>query len=219
MQYYIEHIYPRLMWVSTVSPLLPFLFGLWLIRKQKNPQFGLLFLFITVSVLTEAASYITVWMGTKNNLWLNHLYTLIGFSVLAGIFYYTFNRPLLKRAIIGSIAGLVLLIYYDAFIAEGLAKMNSISRMAANSMLILMAIGYFYKVANSAKVIYLDRDPMFLLSCAILIYYAGTSMSYAMFNQALAVSYDTARICISIILILNVLFYLSQAFILRRMAA
>ncbi|MDO6390352.1 hypothetical protein Q4E40_09455 [Pontibacter sp. BT731] len=97
--------------------------------------------------------------------------------------------------------------------------MNSVSRIAANAMLIVMAITYFYKVANNAKVIYLDRDPMFLLSCAILIYYAGTSMSYAIFNEALAISDDAARICLAIIMVLNVLFYISHAFILRRMAA
>ncbi|WP_299988262.1 hypothetical protein [uncultured Pontibacter sp.] len=219
MDFFIGHIYPWLKWISLLSPVLPFVIGLWLIRKQKNKQFMLLLLFITIGVLTEAVSLITVWSGTKNNLWIGHVYTLVGFSVLAGIFYHSFDKLLLKRAIIGGIVGLCVLIYYDAFIADGIMKMNSVSRIAANAMLILMAITYFYKVANNAKIIYLDRDPMFLLSCAILIYYAGTSMSYAIFNEALAISYDTARICLAIIFVLNVLFYSSQAFILKRMAA
>lgn len=178
----------------------------------------LLFLFIILGVLTEAVSMITIISGTRNNLWLAHLYTLFGFSVLAGIFYYSFDKLLLKRAIIVGMVGLCVLIYYDAFLTDGFTKMNSVSRIAANAMLILMAIAYFYKVANNAKIIYLDRDPMFLLSCAILIYYAGTSMSYAIFNEALAISYDAARICLAIIMVLNVLFYISHAFILKRMA-
>ncbi|WP_299702179.1 hypothetical protein [uncultured Pontibacter sp.] len=206
-------------WGAVTSPVLPFLIGLWFIRRQKNMQFRLLFLFITIGILTEAASLITLMLGTKNNLWLGHLYTFLAFSVLASVFYFSFSRPLLKRAIIGGIIGLFCLIYYDAFVTDGLAKMNSLSRIAASSMLIVMAITYFYKVANNGKVIYLDRDPMFLLSCVVLIYYAGTSMSYAIFNEALAISYDMARICLSIILILNILFYVSHAFILRRMAA
>ncbi|SIR12559.1 hypothetical protein [Pontibacter lucknowensis] len=219
MDFFIGHIYPWLRWTSILSPVLPLVIGLWLIRKQKNKKFMLLLLFITIGVLTEAVSLITVWSGTKNNLWLGHVYTLLGFSVLAGIFYYSFDKLILKRSIIGGIVGLCLLIYYDSFMADGIMKMNSVSRIAANAMLIMMAITYFYKVANNAKIIYLDRDPMFLLSCTILIYYAGTSMSYAIFNEALAISYDTARICLAIIFVLNVLFYSSQAFILKRMAA
>ncbi len=219
MEFFIGQIFPWLKLANSLSPVLPFLIGLWLIGKQKNMPFMLLFLFVTLGLLTDAATYITVLLGTKNNLWLGHLYTLLGFSILAGVFYYNFNRPLMKRAIISGVLGLFLLIYYDAFLTDGIMKMNSVSRIAANAMLILMAIAYFYKVANNAKVIYLDRDPMFLLSCAILIYYAGTSMSYALFNDALAVSYDTARICLSIIMVLNILFYASNAFILRRMAA
>jgi uncharacterized membrane protein YwzB len=219
MEFFIGHIYPWLGWVTVLSPVLPFVIGLSLLRKQKNRQFMLLFLFVTIGVLTEVASFTTKLLGTKNNLWLFYLYTLLGFSVFAGLYYYSFNRSLLKRAIVGGVVGLLLVIHYEAFIMDGLAKMNSLSRIVANSMLILMAIAYFYKVANNAKVIYLDRDPMFLLSCAVVIYYAGTSMSYAIFNEALAISYDTARICLSIAMVLTVLFYISHAFILRRMAA
>ncbi|MBF8962645.1 hypothetical protein I0P70_05245 [Pontibacter sp. FD36] len=219
MDFFIGHIYPWLKWVAVLSPLLPFVIGIWLIRKHKSTKFMLLFLFIAIGVLTEAVSMITVMLGTKNNHWLGYVYTLLGFSVLAAIFYYSFDKPLLKRAIISGVVGLCALLYYDAVVIEGITKMNSVSRIAANAMLIVLAITYFYKVANNTKVVYLDRDPIFLLSCAILIYYAGTSMSYAIFNDALAISYDTARICLAIIMVLNVLFYISHAFILRRMAA
>lgn len=219
MEFFIAHFYPWLRWIAVLIPLLPFVIGLWLIRKQKNTKFMLLFLYITIGVLAQAAQMITVIQGTRNNLWMNHVYTLLEFGVLAGIFYYSFNNPLLRRAIITGLVGLCIIMYYDAFITEGIMKMNSVSRITANSMLMIMAITYFYKVANSAKVIYLDRDPMFLLSCAILIYFAGTSMSYAIFNEALAISHDAARICLAINMVLVVLFYISHGFILRRLAA
>lgn len=218
MKFFIEHIYPWLSWAAVLSPILPFMIGLWFFRKQKSPQFRLLLLFITLGVLTEVASHITVVMGTSNNLWLAHLYTLVGFSVLSGVYYYSFDKDLWKRAILIGIIGLLLITYYDAFLSDGIAKMNSVSRITANALLIVMAISYFYKVANDAKVIYLDRDPLFLFSCTVLIYYSGTSMSYAVFNDALAISHDTARICLSIALVLTVLFYASQAYILKRMA-
>lgn len=219
MEFYIEHIYPLLRWPARLSPLLPFLIGIWYYRKQKCTQFRLLLLFITVGVLTEVAATTVVMLGYNNNQWVAQLYTLLGFGVLAGVFYHSFVSSMIKKAILVSIVGLLLIMYYDVILTDGITKINSLSRVAANAMLILMAIAYFYKVANNAKVIYLDRDPMFLLSCAVLIYYAGTSMSYAIFNEALAISYDTARVCLSIIMVLNIIFYASSAFILRRMVA
>lgn len=219
MDFFINQISPWLLKIATYSALIPFLVGLWFIRKQKSLKFKLLFLFVIISVLTEAVAMLSVQLGTKNNQWIFHLHTPLSFAALAAVYYWSFNSSWIRRIIIGCLAGLLLIIYYEAFLTDGLMKLSSLSKMVANSLLILLAIAYFYKVANTAKVVYLDHDPMFLLSCAVLIYYAGTSMSFALFNQALAVSYDAAKICLSIVFILNTLFYASQAFILRRMAA
>lgn len=219
MEFYINNIHPWVREISTYSSLIPIIVGLFLFRKQKTIQFQLLFLFAAVGMLTEAVALITFLLGTKNNLWLGHIYTLASFGIMASIYYFSFDKVLIKRVIIASIVAMIVISSYDAFVLDGLTKVNSISRIFANASLILMAIGYFYKTANSAKVIYLERDPLFLLSCAILIYYAGTSMSYALLNQALAVSWDAARICLAVVFVLNILFYSSQAFILRRMAA
>ena len=201
------------------SSLLPLTIGLFLLRKQKCLEFRLLLSFATLLVIHEAAGYLTVYMGTRNNIWLSHLFTPLESGVLAAIYYFNFRKPWMRRGIeIGWVA-LVLVSIYDAYMLGGITQMNSAPKMMANALLILLAIAYFYKVANDRNIIYLDSNPVFLLSCAVLIYYSGTSMSYALFNQALAVSYDAARICLAIVLILNILFNTSQAFILKRMAA
>ena len=219
MELFIAYFYPWLQRVAVIIPLLPFGVGLWLIRKQKDTKFKLLFLYVSFGVVAQAAQLISFMLGTKNNLWMNHAYTLLEFSIMASILYYCFNRPLLKRAIIFGVIVLSALIYYDAFITDGLMRMNSMSRVAANVMLIILAITYFYKVANNPKIVYLDRDPIFLLCCSILIYYAGTSMSYAIFNEALAISNDAAYICVAINMLLVILFYMSHTLILKKMAA
>ncbi|MFD1188569.1 hypothetical protein, partial [Pontibacter rugosus] len=63
---------------------------------------------------------------------------------------------------------------------------------------------------------YLDKDPVFVLSCGVLIYQAGISMAYAMFNDALAESYNTARICLCIVFVLNIFFYAVLTMALKR---
>lgn len=219
MEFYVTHIHPWLHKASVYSSFIPVIAGLFLFRKHKKLSFRLLYLFGVFSLLTEAVALITVWTGTKNNLWIGHVYTLVSFGIMASVYYTSFNKALVRRIITAAVAGFIVLSFYDALVLVGITKINSVSRMVANALLMLMAIGYFYKVVNSPKEIYLEKDPLFLLSCAVLIYYAGTSMSYAIFNQALAVSWDAARICMAVVFVLNIFFYTSQAFILRKMVA
>lgn len=217
MEFFLRQIYPKLIEVGTLWALVPFIAGLFLIRKpHKGTQFWLLFLLVLVSVLSEGVGQLVVYLGAKNNIWVVHVYTLLEFLILSAIFYYSFRRPVFRKGIILAAILFVSICLIDAFVLEGITQMNSLTKVSGNAMLMLMGILYFYKVANDLTVTYLDRDPIFLLSCCILIYKAGTTMSYAMFNQALAASYDAARICIAIILVLNILYYTALTFILRK---
>ncbi len=204
--------------VSSFSPLLPFIVALLLLLKNNNRQFKLLFLFILSTVAIEAAGQITVYLGTSNNIWLQHLYSPIEFSILAAIYYQSFKRKYFKRSILVSTCLFILFSIGNAVFGEGIMQMNSMVKMVENVLLISIAILYFYKVANDLSITYLDRDPVFLLSCALLIVKSGSTMSSIMFNAALAESYDAARICISIILVLNIFFNIALVFILKRLA-
>jgi hypothetical protein len=219
MEFFLRQIYPWLIQASVYSVLLPFVVGLVLLKKLKNPQFKYLFLFVCLWLISEAIGVITVLSGTKNNLWSNHVFNPLQFGAMALVFFYSFESRLIKKLIVLAIAVVVVVTVYDAFMLVGITQMNSVSKIVANALLIAMTLVYFYKVANNATTLYLDQDPVFLLSAGLLIYLAGTSMSYALFNDALKVSYDAARICIAVILVLNILFNFSMAFILRRMPA
>ena len=217
MEFFLRQVYPWLIEVGTAWVLVPFITGLLLLFKsRKNIQFWLLFALVTVALLAEAAGQLVIYLGAKNNLWVVHTHTLLEYLVLAAIYYVSFRRPVFKKGIIVATVFFVVICFIDAFLIEGIHQMNSNAKMVANTLLMLLAILYFYKVANDLTVTYLDRDPVFLLSCCLLISKAGTTMSYAMFNQALAASYDAARICIAITLVLNILYYTALLFILRR---
>ncbi|MBC5774673.1 hypothetical protein H8S95_11420 [Pontibacter sp. KCTC 32443] len=216
MEFFLRQVYPWLANVSMVSPLIPFIAGFFLFRSKKSLQFKLLFLFVTLIVASEAAGKITILLGTKNNIWLLHIYTALEYLLLAAIYYYSFKSSLIKKGIIASVVVLLVFSIVDATLIDGVHLMNSTAKMAANSMLIVLAVLYFYKVANDLTITYLDSDAIFLLSCGVLIYKAGTSMSFALFNQALAQSYDAARICITVLLVLNILFNTALVFVLRK---
>lgn len=216
MEFFLRKVYPWLIEVSSFSPMLPFIAGLVLYPKSNNRWFRLIFLFIVVMVMAEVAGQITVRMGTRNNLWVHHIYTPLEFCALAVIYYHSFRQPRIKKGILVAVGIMLLVSIGDATIGEGLTKLNSIPRMVENALLISMVILYFYKVANDLTTTYLDRDPVFLLSCGLLIHKAGSSMAWAMFNVALAESYDTARMCLAIIFVLNVLFSAGMVLVLKR---
>ncbi|MBD1397058.1 hypothetical protein H9Q13_07760 [Pontibacter sp. JH31] len=219
MEFFLKQVYPWLSEVSLYSVLVPFVTGLIFFKKLKSPQFRYLFLFVSIWLVSEATGEITVLLGTNNNLWSIHVFNPLQFSAIALVFYYTFESRLSKRLIVLAIAFVVIVTLNEAFMLDGIEQMNSVSKIFSNTLLIAMTLAYFYKVANKPKTLYLDQDPIFLLSASLLIYIAGTSMSWALFNDALEVSYDAARICLSIVFVLNVLFNSWQAFILRKMAA
>ncbi|MBC5992668.1 hypothetical protein [Pontibacter cellulosilyticus] len=216
MEFFLRQVYPWLIEVSSFSPLLPFIAGLVLFPSNRSKLFKLIFLFLLVTVMSEVAGQITVRMHTKNNLWIQHLYIPLEFSALAAIYYHSFRRVAIKRSILVAVGIILLVSIYDATLGVGIAKVNSMPRMVESSLVIGIVLTYFYKVSNDLSITYLDRDPIFLLSCGLLIHKAGTSMSWGIFNDALAESYDAARMCLAIIFVLNILFNVSLVFVLKR---
>jgi hypothetical protein len=218
MEFFLRQVFPWLVEASIYSVLVPFVTGLFLLQKLKSPQFRYLFLFVCIWLVGEATGVITVLLGTKNNIWSHHLLNPLEFAAMALVFYHSFESRLAKRLIVLAIGLVVVVTLFDAFMLQDITQMNSVSKIFANTLLIAMTLAYFYKVANKPTTLYLDQDPIFLLSAGLLIYVAGTSMSYALFNSALEVSYDAARICLAVILVLNILFNFTMAFIFRRVS-
>ncbi|MEJ8801630.1 hypothetical protein [Pontibacter sp. H249] len=218
MEYFIQKVYPWLIDISAFIPALPFMVGLYLLRKCGNRYFKLIFLFLVLAVTTEVVAEITVRMNTTNNLWINHVYTPVEFIIVALVYYHSFSTKVIRNGILITAAAFVLLCIGDAVLLDGLTQMNSAAQMIGNALLISLAVLYFYKIANDLTITYLDRDPVFLFSCCILIYKAGTSMSYGMFNAALQESYDAARMVLAIIFILKILFFTGLVLVLKRAA-
>jgi len=216
MEFYIQEIYPWLTVLSSYSFSIPLLAGLFLIYKRSSLLFNLLLLYTAFIALVEIAGQLTVYLGTSNNHWIQHLYTPLEYFVLGTIYYYHLRSRLAKIGVVLSIIGVSVLSILSMTLAEDITQMNTTARMIAGAMLVALAVLYFYQSAKEPNFIYLDRDPMFVLSSGIIVYQAGTAMAYSMFNAALAESYDAARICISIIVVLNILFRVILMMALQR---
>ncbi len=212
-------MYPWLVQASFYSFCLPLLTGVLLINKRSSLLYRLLLLYIVFIALVEVTAKVTISLKTTNNVWIDHIYTPTECLIVAAVYYSHFTNPLLKRGTVVAACGVV--VFSGAYVlwGESVMEMNSLPRMLNGVVLIAMAVAYFYQVANDLSQTYLDRDPMFILSCGIIVYQAGTAVAFSMFNKALAASYDTARICISVILVLNILYRVVLMLALKRTAA
>ncbi|MCX2740990.1 hypothetical protein [Pontibacter anaerobius] len=216
MEFYIKHIYPWLINLSSFSFSIPLLVGILLINKRSSLIFSLLLLYTSFIGLIEITGQLTVYLGTGNNHWIQHLYTPIEYVLLSMVYYYSFRSRPIRFAILLGIAGISVFSVSSVVWGQDITQMNSMPRMVAGALLIALAVLYFYRTANKPRFTYLDRDPMFILSSGIIFYQAGTAMAFSMFNAALAESYDAARICLSIIVVLNILFRIILMLALKR---
>ncbi|SFH00841.1 hypothetical protein SAMN05421739_10533 [Pontibacter chinhatensis] len=218
MEFYIQEIYPWLANISSYSFSIPLLAGLFLIYRRSSLHFNLLLLYTAFIALVEIAGQLTVYIGTSNNHWIQHIYTPVEYLLLGVIYYYSLRGKLVRLGVLASIVFIGLVCILSVVLAENITQMNTTPRMVAGAALVALAVLYFYQSAREPNFIYLDRDPMFVLSSGIIVYQAGTAMAYSMFNAALEESYDAARICLSIIMVLNILFRVILMMALRRTA-
>lgn len=215
MQVFFEKYYNWLSYAAALSVLLPLLYGL-LFLKRDNRLYVTLFLYVLTIALTELSGYLTVYLGTTNNLWLSHLYTPVEYILLTYAYYISLKYRNIRMAIIWSVVLFLIFGIMNAFFGEGISQMNSYAKVLESGLLIALALVYFYVTFQNLNKLYLDQDPMFVLSCGILIYFAGTTMAYLLFNRALAISDNMARICLSITYVLNIFFNVVLAVVLKR---
>lgn len=211
-----RHVYPWLKDASSFSFIIPFIVSLFYIRGENGTTFKLLLLFVGFLALTEVAGQLSVYLGTQNNIWIGHIYTPIELLLLASLYYINLKNALIKKALLIVTGLLFMYSLFYLFAGDNVLQMNSLPRMLNAAVLISLAALYLYQTANEPVYMYLDRDPMFLLSSGVILYQAGTAMAYSMFNQALAESYDAARMCITVMLVLNIIFRIILALALAR---
>ncbi|WP_137757763.1 hypothetical protein [Pontibacter sp. SGAir0037] len=107
----------------------------------------------------------------------------------------------------------------DAVYLESIARLNSYPRSVGSALLILLALLYFYKVFNDMDKLFLEHDPMFLLSAGIVIYYAGTATVFSFLNEVMAHSYEDARMLVNITILLTISFNLLLMVVMRKAPA
>lgn len=208
MQVFFEKYYYWLSYTSSFSILVPLLVGFYLMARFgfKGRVFRSVFLYVAFIAVVEASGLLSIALGTDNNLWISHVYVPIEYTLLASVYYMSFEQKKVRFGVIISCIMFLLFCLAEANRGAGVQSSNTYSRVLESTLLIALALLYLYVLYKDLNYVHLDRDPVFVLSCGVMIFFAGTAMAYGMFNKALSISDNMARICLSVTYVLSILF-------------
>lgn len=208
MEVFFEKYYYWLSYTSSYSILVPLLASLFLMKQSGRTGriFRVVFLYVVFIAIVEALGVLSVSLWSGSNMWISYAYVPIEYILLAWIYYMSFEQKEIRSGIIISVIVFLLVCMAEAYLAAGSHNFNSYSRVVESTLMIALALLYLFVLYKDLNYVYLEQDPLFVLSCGVMIFFAGTAMAYGMFNRALEVSDNMARVCISITHILNISF-------------
>ncbi len=165
--------------------LIPIAVGLVKLRRLDREQ-RLLLVLCGIVLLTEIISKVLIYGFKTSNMVVGNVYFIIELFLLFMIFRGVF----LKAKILSTIKLYVILLtgmtlLYNTFVI-GWFSLNMIFRVIESFTIILFALGYYFFTLNDVKVEKLERDSMFWISTAVLIYFSGNLFLFVVNNYLVA---------------------------------
>jgi hypothetical protein len=140
----------------------------------------ILLVFFAVSLLIEVIVDLLA-LYKINNLWLFHISTLLEYTLLILVFSYWQKKDILKLSLRLSIP-LFLLIWFAAkLFLESFNQFDNFTSSMAGVILVVVSSYTLYDLSKENSVS-LSRDPRFWVGSAVLIYYTGNLMLFALSN-------------------------------------
>ncbi len=169
--------------ISTWFVLIPtfiFLFRFFRLNREQK----ILGILIVISAFTELVSF-SIAMRESGNLYLLHIYTIIQFTLLTLIYRSTLRKlflPIFSSAII--VLFVCVAILAAAYI-DGVTFFNSVARVVESLLVLTYVLGFFVLTLRELRVRYLEKEPLFWISTALLIYFSGNLFIFILYNYSL----------------------------------
>ncbi len=191
------------------SCIIPFIVGLYLYFKL-NTAMKFLFLLLCVGLIVDAIGYyLYSYTKFRNTLWLFHLYTLMEYSLLILIFSFMQKNIKLKRVFRLSIPVFFVIWIGAKLFFEDFSQRDNYTSSLECLLLVAAAFSTLYALGKY----HFDnifRDPRFWVSSAVLIYFSGNLLAFALSNTSVNWSFHH-----SLMSIISNLFYTGGFLCLR----
>ena len=168
-----------LYYLSVISGLIPFIFGLILFRKL-NPALKLLLLLFGIGLLFEAFGYYLYFFTRfRNNIWLYHFYTLIECGLLLFVFSHWEKNVKLERIFHLSIPGFAVLWIGAKLFCEDFNQPDNYTASLECLLLVGISFRTLYAV-NKEQVKTIFQEPRLWISAAVLLYFSANLLTFAL---------------------------------------
>lgn len=125
----------------------------------------------------------------SNNLYVYNSYTVINLNIIFFIYLGLFS-PKSKTYIKGFLILANGFAIYNAIFLQPFDTFNSYTLVMVSTILLLLALSYFYRLMTDIKFHKLERDPLFWLSAGIIMYYSSAIVLFFFSNHVMA-TYET----------------------------
>lgn len=169
---------------AQMSILVPLLVGIFFRFKSFNTIKYILFILLTISVIVALFSRY-LWSLKENNLYLLHFYTVLEFCGWIVIYYLLFESVIMKKILFVLGISFIVFSVVNSVFLQPLSTFNSNSRSLESIILVGLSITYFFKIFKEKKVVYLERNDLFWLNSAALIYFSGSFLLFGFSNLLL----------------------------------
>jgi len=164
--------------LSMFSSIIPLIAGIVVYRCLTKPLKILLILFV-VGAVVELIGYYFLIKQTQS-VWVFHVYTLLEFSLLVLVFSY-WQKGRIRKWLRFSIGVFFLMWLAAKFSIEGVDEWDSYTGTFEGVFLIAVSAGTFFNLIgeNLESLLY---DSRFWVASAVLIYFSGTLLTFALSN-------------------------------------
>jgi len=173
-----------------------------------SPALRLLAVYLVVAEATLLTASLAQLYWPQWGLVVWHGFSIIQTLFFLRIYYLTLRLPLLPRLIIWAAPLFTLFAICDTLYLEGIQRVNAYTHVLQSALLITLALFYFEQLLNELQVVRLERDPLFLVSTAVVLYFSGTVLMYVFINHFLTTNdYAGNRVIYTINSIVNLVQY------------
>lgn len=154
--------------LSVISGIFPIAAALLKFRNLNN-LLKIIFALFAFSFVVDVTLWVAQEIGTKNDMYIIHIYIIISLIFYAIIYSKLFEKIILKNMtiILACIVAIIMIVYN-----HNLDQYPSVSNTSLGVLLIILSLCYFYQLLNPQEFIHIEKLGLFWINTGILFYSA-----------------------------------------------
>ena len=154
-----------------------------IVNRKNLPGYFKYFTILTgVTFFIESIGFYFIFYSTGPRQYLYHLYVPVLYSLVAFIYSKAIGTAWKKKVIAWSIPAFWLLAVYFSVFIQKVNVVNTYTTMIVSILIVMLSLSYYYELLQKEGAQSLVRDPLFWISTANLIFYAGVFLLMGSLN-------------------------------------